>query len=357
MIVSRTKKPFSEKELRVLEMRPATPRTPEMPIYDTPISSRENIQALFWDKAPAFVPSRFDFQGVNSDNYTDYLGRTRWVDGKPVDMTDVFGVDWVYVETVGGSITPGGNALFEDANDWKEFVKIPDIDAWDWEADAEKNKTVDRRFANDMTMVNGYWFERLISQMDFMNAAIALADEEQIDAIHEYLEAMTDLGCRLVDKICHYWPSVDGFMMHDDWGGQRDPFFSMETAREVFLPYMKKLVKHVHDKGRYCGLHSCGHVESRIEIFTEAGFDTWQMQRMNNVHKLYEEYGDKIVLQAWPEDFDINDEKAAVQAARNYVDTFCKPGKPTMLGFSDAVNSRVFLEELYTYSRKHYLGQ
>ena len=358
MITDRVKKPFSEHELRVLEMRPATHRSPELPIYDTAISPRENIQALFWDKKPAFVPARYDFSGINSDLYTDHLGRTRMVDGKPSDMTDVFGVDWVYVDAVGGSITKGGSPLFEDANDWKEFVKLPDIDAWDWQADADRNQKHDRRFAAEMTMINGFWFERLISQMDFMNAAIALADEDQTDAINEYLEAMTDLGCRVVDKICQYWPSVDGFMMHDDWGGQRDPFFSLDTARELFLPHMKKLVQHVHDKGRYCGLHSCGHLDARAEIFVEAGFDTWQMQEMNDAHRLYELYGDKIVVQAWPEPFDPNDEKAAVAAARNFVDTYCKPGKPVILHtYSPAINCRVFMEELYRYSRKHYLAQ
>ena len=80
------------------------------------------------------------------------------------------------------------------------------------------------------------------------------------------------------------------------------------------------------------------------------------MQRMNNPHKLYEEYGDKIVLQVWPEEFDVNDEKAAVQAARNFIDEYGKPGKPVIMSSRDAVQSRVFVEELYEYSRKHFLN-
>ena len=53
----------------------------------------------------------------------------------------------------------------------------------------------------------------------------------------------------------------------------------------------------------------------------------------------------------------LNDEKAAVQAAREYVDTFCKPGKPTILVARDALTNLTFAEEVYPYSRKHYLNQ
>ena len=77
----------------------------------------------------------------------------------------------------------------------------------------------------------------------------------------------------------------------------------------------------------------------------------------NHIHKLYEEVGDKIVLQVAIPEFDLNDEKAAVKAARDYVDTFCKPGKPTMLIARDALTNLVFAEEVYSYSRKHYLNQ
>ncbi len=354
MILNRTKKPFFETELNPIEVKPATPRSPEIPIFDTPISYRENTNAMFWNKEAAFVPTRSDFTAANSSCYGDHLGRTKRVDGKGVNMVDVFGVQWTYVEAVGGSITLGGNPIFEDANDWKEKITIPDIEQWDWAADAAKNKIADPRYAVEMTFVNGFGFERLISQMDFMNAAIALADEEQEDALHEYLSAMTELGCKLVDKACEYWPSIDGFMIHDDWGSQKAPFFSQSVAENMFYPHLKELVDHVHAKGRYFGIHSCGHIEDRVGVFAKAGIDTWQMQTMNNVHKLYELYGDQIVFQAWPEAFDVNDEKAAVQAAHDYVDTFCKPGKPTMLGSTTATQSRVFFEELYRYSRKHY---
>ena len=354
--VDRKKKPFSEKELqKVGEKAAFFPGRPPTPILNTPISYRENAMSLFWDKKPCFAVSSNDFGGLTVGWYQKHLGRASRAEGSKIDA---FGVEWVYEPTAGGSISVAGNPRFEDVNDWKDIIQMPSLDDWDWAADAEKN-VPDLRFSVEMTATNGFWFERLISLMDFVNAAMALVDDDQWDAIHELFEATTALACDFVDRVCDYWPALDGFIVHDDWGSQRDPFFSDDIARELFLPHMQKLVSHIHSKGRYMGLHSCGHVEARVPIFIEAGIDTWQMQAnaTPNIAKLYEEMGDKICFQITVPEFDLNDEKAAIQTVHDYVDNFCKPGKPTMLVSRTGFGSRVFAEELLSYSRKHFLNQ
>ena len=355
MIFKYMKRPFSSRELQVLgQKEPLMPGRPTSTIFNAPVSYRQNALALLCDKSPCFAVTGNDFSALTCGYYQKNLGRGNRLEPEKIDT---FGVKWIYEPVAGGSISVGGNPRFTDANDWKNVISMPDINKWDWAADAAEHP-VDTNFAVQVTMANGFWFERLISLMDFMNAAIALIDEEQRDALHELFEETTQLACDLVDKICEYWPAVDGFMIHDDWGSQRDPFFSDSTARELFLPHIKKLVSHVHKQGRYCGIHSCGHAEDRVNIFISAGFDTWQMQpNANNIYKLYDEVGDKIVLQVAIPAFDLNDEKAAVQAARDYADTFCKPGKPTMLIPCDAFKSKAFAEEVYTCSRKRYLDQ
>jgi hypothetical protein len=173
-------------------------------------------------------------------------------------------------------------------------------------------------------------------------------------------EASTEFACKVVDKLCEYWPAMDGIQFHDDWGSQRDPFFSEEIARKLFLPNMKTLCDHIHSKGRYTSMHSCGHVESRVHIFIEAGVDQWDPQTMNDTHKLYDEVGDKIIISVVPAPFDpaTTSEDAQRQAARDHVDRFCKPGKPSMLGFyAYPMATPAFLDEAYEYSRKHYYNQ
>ena len=354
MTTSYKQKPFSKQELQVIgEKASVIPGRPATAVFNTPISYRENVMSMFVDKKPTFMVTGNDFSGLNPNFYKKHLARAYRAEGRKVDT---FGVEWIFVPSAGGSITVEGNPRFEDVNDWKNCITLPDVNDWDWAADAAANP-VDTNFAVECTFVNGFWFERLISLMDFVNAAVALVDEEQHDALSELFEALTALACDLVDKICEYWPSTDGFMIHDDWGSQRSPFFSDEIARKLFLPHMKKLVDHVHKKGRFCSIHSCGNIGDRIPVFLEAGIDGWELQaNANDQIKLYEEFGDKITMQVTIPDFDQKDEKAAVEAARNYVDTFCKPGKPTILAGKNCMTNMVFAEEVYEYSRKHYLG-
>jgi hypothetical protein len=279
--------------------------------------------------------------------YNNNLGR-----GGVEGTVDAFGITWVWVESAGGSIVHPGDPLLKNANDWKEVIKIPDIDSWDWAKIAE-DFPIDLKRSAVVSLVNGYWFERLISFMDFAEAAVALIDEDQQDAIKELFEATTDLACKVVDKYCQYFPAIDIINVHDDWGAQKDAFFSEATAREFFLPYMKELTNHIHSKGRIATLHSCGHVENRIQVFIEGGWDEWDPQTMNNTAKLYEDYGEKIVIGVYPDAIDPEAPEDVIrQKAREFVDRFANPGKPVMA--SGFMLPDAFNEEVYIASRKKY---
>ena len=345
-------RPFEKSELRIIDRKPGIlPTSPKSPVYNTPISMRENAVSLFKHEEPMFVCYTSDFANVNVPAYNTNLGRGR-------DADDCFGIHWTFVPEVGGSISHEGNPKFTDADDWKDGIKIPDINEWDWETPA-KEYTPDLRFPIVTTMVNGFGFERFISLMDFMNAAMALVDEDQFDSLYELIGSMYDLGIACAKKIFENYPYIDGLCFHDDWGTQKDPFFSEEAARELFLPHMKRFVDYIHSTGRYVEIHSCGHTEARIPIFIEAGIDTWQMQQtLNDQAALYEKYGDKMIIQISADlfPFDYSDDEQARAAARYYVDNFCKPGKPSMCLARTAAANQAFTDELYEYSRKHYLA-
>jgi hypothetical protein len=308
--------------------------------------------ALFHEKHPYWLPMPGDSSFFIPNLYNDNLGR-----GGPAGTTDAFGIGWEFIEVTGGSIVRPGEPLLKDANEWKDRIKFPNLDTWDWEG-ATREAKIDTRFSGMISLINGFWFERLISFMDFAEAAVALVDPDQQDAIMELFEASTEFACKVVDKLCEYWPALDGIQFHDDWGSQQAPFFSEEIARKLFLPHMKTLCNHIHSKGRYTSLHSCGHVESRVNIFIEAGVDQWDPQTMNNTQRLYDEVGDKIIISVVPTPFDPEktSEEDQRQAARDHVDRFCKPGKPSMLGFyAGPMLTPAFTREIYEYSRRHYL--
>ena len=338
--------PYTANERKVVgEIPSIMPNAPATPVYNTPVNPRENIRAMYFDKHPYWVGGR-DTTSAMPPIYNLMLGRSR-------DDTDTFGRFWQWVETAGGSITPHGNPLFTNVNDWKDHIKIPNIDEWDWSL--AEGRVIDTRYAPTVSLINGFWFERMVSWMDFMPAAEALIDEDQHDAIMEMFSATTELCLKVVDKLLELYPCIDGINIHDDWGSQAAPLFSEEVHRKLFLPFAKQFCDYVHSKGRYTSLHSCGRNESRIKLFIEAGFDDWAPQTMNDTKALYEEFGDKIIIAISPPGLPEGATDADYkQAARDFVDNFCKPGKPSTVGFSPLSQNPVFQEELYEYSRKHY---
>lgn len=344
--------PFEEAEMKVLQEIPGRAGAISSKIRNTPVSPRENQAALYYEKKPFWMPMVAETKGIAPSLYNINLGR-----GLMADSDDIFGLHWTYVASAGGSTIHPGNPLLDDANNWKNVVKIPDVASWDWDTAVAEVGEVDKTYPAQMTFINGFWFERLISFMDFMPAAMALIDEEQTDALKELFQATTDMACKLVDIFCEKWPAITEFNVHDDWGAQKAPFFSQDVAYELFVPYMKQLTDHIHSKGRLATLHSCGHTEDRVQAYIDGGFDQWTPQPMNNIRKLYEEYGDKMVFGVWPDPFDYeNATEEEVRAfARKFVDDYSQPGKPAVLShtITREVNE-VFLDEVYRYSRKLY---
>jgi hypothetical protein len=89
-----------------------------------------------------------------------------------------------------------------------------------------------------------------------------------------------------------------------------------------------------------------------------AGWDAWAGQMMNDTHKIYELYGDQIMIAVIPDLFDpdTTSEEEQRAAARAYADKFCNPDKPS---FMNSYGGRLLLttafrEELYISSRENY---
>jgi len=352
---------FKEEELQVKSH--VLYRGREIPAYDYPITPRENSIIAHGHKRPCWILTDIDNRNFCPSVIPDQRARGYVFEAEKMAPEcfggpDMFGVQWVYVPTVQGSMVKPGNPILEDVNDWREKIRFPDIDAWDWAGSAEKNRhwleESDR--CTVLTLLNGCWFERLLSFMDFEGAAMALIDEDQIDAVKELIHETTSLYIRIVDKCVEHY-RFDGICIHDDWGSQKAPFFSERVAREIFLPEMIRFVSHVHEKGKFVDLHCCGHVEDRCGIFVEAGFDSWTPMPMNDTARLYEEYGHKIMIGVTPPvtfDPETASEEEQRAAARAFARQFTKKGKSCSLAVHycpAGMVTPVYREELYKASR------
>lgn len=348
--------PFSEKELKVVEIQKT--HRGDAPIYDFPIAANEAWRSMLKGE-PLWMPTGTEQVSIAPDVVPDNRARGFITDVRYSDEEkgglDMFGLRWEYIPEATGSMIEHGKNLFDDANDWEANITWPDIDAWDWDKSAELNRdTLNNEKLKLVTLHNGAWFERLISFMGFENALVALIDEDQREAVKQVFERTTDLFIRLVDKCCTYY-NIDGFTIHDDWGTQRAPFFSLEVGREMIVPYMRKLNDHIHAKGKIADLHSCGKSELQVPNFIEAGWDSWGPMTINDTHMLYDLYGDKIAIGVVPEPYDVENSTEEEQRtqARKYVDRFSKPGTSCIFSrYGFPLLTPAYREELYRYSRE-----
>jgi hypothetical protein len=91
----------------------------------------------------------------------------------------------------------------------------------------------------------------------------------------------------------------------------------------------------------------------------DAGWDSWGGQAMNDTQKIYELYGDKLIIGVIPDMFDPETatEEQQRAAARSYAEKFCSPDKPSYLNhYAARLLTPIFREELYIRSRELYGG-
>ncbi|MDR3310338.1 MAG: methyltransferase [Oscillospiraceae bacterium] len=359
---------FDLKELEVKEEIPGFFGGPGQKILNYPLSNHDAGVATFerrpwWQMMQATGASMFAPRII-----PDNVARAFVFDGEGFMQTadhainkDMFGVDWEYIAQVSGSMVRPGVPMLEDVADWKSVIKFPDIETWDWDGASKANAaSLSKDNFNQMWFQTG-WFERLISWMEFENAALAIFDEDSQEHVHAVFDKLTDLYIDIFDHCLKAFPEVHAFFIHDDWGSQKAPFFSPTVAEEMVVPYMKRVTDFLHSKGKFCELHSCGNIYQQVPNIIKAGWDAWAPQLMNDSYKIYEDYGDKLLIavspQGWPENFAELSEDEQRKYAREYADKFCNPGKPSFYNYYAASYlTPAFREELYIASRKKYSG-
>jgi hypothetical protein len=353
--------PYDPSEVNTTDTYPPfIPGFPGSKKFKTPVSPRENYEALYRHELPLWLPSGSDSSYLTPRFIADNVARAFALESdpmlarEPVPVKDIFGVEWIFVPAAGGSMVKPGDPILKDANDWPKAIHFPDVDSWDWEGSARANANYAGDRALTFGILNGI-YERLISFMDFENAAVALIDEDQKDAIHSLFDKLATMYDRIITHAKKYFnPLIINF--HDDWGSQRSPFFSLATVREMILPYLKRVGDSIHRNGMYFDMHSCGKNELLVPAYIEAGCDSWSGQPMNDKAMLYEKYGDKIIL-GIETDVELTMESSTedyIQAAKRFVQKYGSNfAKKPVLCSAFAMNP-AFSDTVYEESRKRW---
>ena len=210
---------------------------------------------------------------------------------RPYGGKDLFDLDWIYEELVGGSIEVGHP--FDDIEDWQKYITLPDLDKIDWEGCARRNAEYLNTDKLVFTTIFTGFFERLISFVGFENAAMALVDEDQQEVVADLFDRLADVYVDMIARLKR-WFGVGIVEIHDDWGTQKSPMFSANTHRELFVPVFNKVVKAAHEMDVFVELHSCGMIEPLMPGVIDCGVDTWRGQDINDKKKLVDTYGDRF---------------------------------------------------------------
>ena len=339
-------------------------RMNRFPVFNYPISPLENWMAMSRGEAPLWMPMTSDYRDYDPRIDPDNIARGNVFDADgSMDPSqfggpDIFGVVWDYIPQAGGSMVRPGTPLLKDANDWERVLKFPDIDSWDWAGSAQRNRQMfeeNKDYFQGIILLNGFLFERLISFMDFEGAALAIIDEDQKEAVKAMCTAILErVYFPYLDHIKKYYPLINRVFLHDDWGGQRAPFFSLHTVREMFVPIMRRFADRCEELGLVFELHSCGLNEMLVPGYIEGGVKTWNGMDINNKKMLYEQYGDKIILGVDPPKI-ATDPKATKEqieaAAKEVCQFYIRDGKCHVVASLRRVVP-YYVQCLYQYSRQ-----
>jgi uroporphyrinogen-III decarboxylase len=121
--------------------------------------------------------------------------------------------------------------------------------------------------------------------------------------IKELYERETDIAIENLKKLFGVLGNrIDvAFICGTDFGTQNSTFCSPETYSEIWLPYYKKVNDWIHANTQWKTFkHSCGAVESFMELFIDSGFDIINPVQINaagmDSQLLKRKYGDRIIF-------------------------------------------------------------
>jgi hypothetical protein len=204
---------------------------------------------------------------------------------------------------------PLGETRLNPEDNLQEFTHISDDDLLRW-------KNVARRFGDcsratvanmggtalgDIAMIPAVHLKHPKGIRDI--AEWYMSTLSRTDYIHEVFEKQTNIALQNLKRI----HAVTGnafdvvFICGTDFGTQNSAFCSVETFRELWMPYYQKINGWVHDHTVWKTFkHCCGSIQSFIPSLIESGFDILNPVQYGaadmDTRQLKDRFGEQIVF-------------------------------------------------------------
>jgi len=177
--------------------------------------------------------------------------------------------------------------------------------------------------------------------------------------VKDFFDRFVEHFIEWFDLIHGLYPDLDMITYHDDWGTERDTFFSPRMMEELVWAPTKRIVDHVKSKGVLFEFHSCGNVTRFLPYFVDLNVDTLQIQRRAvDTPGMKLKYGDKVGFCTGFEGYDFTKtytKDEMTQIVQKSVETY---GKNCGVYFSSYERAPepiwTLVSELYAYSREFY---
>lgn len=212
------------------------------------------------------------------------------------DGIDTFGAPWVF--TPEGVIPKPGFVMFDDISDWREYVKFPKMEDYDfnalYNAECAAVPQPDRNEKAYVLMNPVGMFDRLTTLMGFENALCALAMDP--DECREYFEACADYKIAYYNKLIDIF-NPDVLIYSDDVATARGLFMSHDMYVDLMKPAVKRIGDAVNARGVAFGIHCCGLCEEVVPDFVDVGARMWHSaQSVNNLPALLDRFKGKLAI-------------------------------------------------------------
>jgi len=321
------------------------PDTVNAPEFDTSITPRENFRRSIERKNPVWMPNALtDKITLGSNDVALHEVRGMQIHSnflrKPTEdyeFKDWFNTDWTWVCSAGGAMLTPGTQLLDDITQWEKKVEFPNLSEWGFKEKADEfmktaynpTKAVSYDMGRGVT-------ERLVSIMGgYEDSMESLLTEPE--AVSDFFSAYADFMIRYFDEINALYP-LDIITIHDDWGTERDTFFSEKVMEELVFEPTKRMIDHIKSKGVFIEWHTCGNVTRFFKYMYDLKCDIAQVQRrVIDMPKMKAQFGDVIGFCATPEGIDLTkpftpDEY--LEAIKRAVDIYAPGGGSYLMMFS-----------------------
>ncbi|MBQ9814598.1 MAG: veratrol--corrinoid protein metyltransferase [Lachnospiraceae bacterium] len=288
------------------------------------LTEKENMMRLLRGEIPEWIP-RYTIGPVRGlENKTPavgsvaprFLNEHRFRGGGK----DIWGVEYITShEAAGGLMPKSWDFILDDVTKWRDVIKAPSLEGFDWEALCKKDLETSRcdrtQSALAMSVGHGY-FQELMAYMGFTEGLCALYEEpEECEALFNYL---ADFYCEIVEKTIDYY-KPDIYNLADDTAAWGNPFVSLDMFRRFFLPMYKREMQAALDRGIPVLYHNCGKCEIFIPDMVEAGITSWNpAQTCNDLVGIQEKYGRDLVLMGCWDTMNVVDPKLSDQDIYDY---------------------------------------